>query len=433
MSHDPIKVQLPLATLIEFLEFEGFKIGIDIRLKLQQILHSFKDELIHEDGLQNSNLSEIRYYIRPLIAKSRDDEAHFDSAFDKYLRHIDIESRALEEKLNAPEPNWIEKAEKQLKRHRMPTMYVLGTIIFLALAYYMNIRRDPPEINLSVNKKWLSLNDTVTINGQLSGIFAKASISIDSTEWAQQNYFFPQNDNIQYIYKFEKSGEHEVTLKARNRFTSRDTIQKAVLSVCESKPKVDFEYKVNNPLKPLEVTFIADISNATSNSTISMTYNGAKIGVDKDTLLLGKPFVHVFEAANSYVVELSVKNKNTNANDICNQTIIRKSIDLKSVILGERKNLTKVKDPDTISSNKSAVYLNLNDDILDINFSTNGEQIITVTKNAWDIWDFKSKKKIFGNSSFEEEYNEAIFSPDGEKIMVVSGDSGECGYLGYTN
>ncbi len=375
MNTDQRHVRLPLTTLIEFLEGVGFHIGIDLRLKLQEVLFSFGDEYTIDD------LDELKYYIRPLVVKSQNQQRLFDNAFEKYTQYIESRSAAFELRLTEPEPTHIgEMGKRSFGKYKKAMFFILGPIAFLIFAYYMNLRREPPSVSM-ILPEWVMVNDSLTIDGQVEGfLFVKACIRINDTLKESRSWLSPENENISFANAFQAPGEYTVQLKAHNSFTKKDTLSIHTIEVCEFKPLIDFEYSFN-PTNPLEVTFEPEILNTAGDFSMSLSYNGSTIYSSENLKDTAKKFVHEFVAPNTYEVELRVENTSNASNSLCDQTVIRKVINLKSVILGLKLDLLSA----SMNEGKAdSLLINKSDFKVGVIQYKNGEGITDTYKPIFD-------------------------------------------------
>ena len=328
---DGRNVKLPLTTLIEILEGEGFRIDIDLRLKLQKILFAFREEIPIGD------FDKLKSYIRPVIAKSHNQQLVFDRAFEKYVRFIESRSEIIEE-IDEGNKDWIKRT------YRTPLLIAALTIPFLLLVYYWYSTRPAPNINLLVPVEWASVGDSLIIEGQVSGILVNASISLNDSILESRHFYSAENDIISHKIKFKDPDNYEVKLSAHNSLVSEETSQKIIsIEVCESKPKINFLYEIDS-LNPLKVTFKPKITNVSRDYSLSMRSNGNTIPLEQLIKLNDSTLIYEFSEPDTYDVELTVSYTTNSLEIICDHATAREVISLNSVILGDKMAL-KVADP----------------------------------------------------------------------------------------
>ena len=337
MSAKDHVIQLPLSTLITFLEGEGFRVGVDQRLKLQKVLLTFGKGATPED------LEALKTYLGPVVVKSQNQQALFDYAFRKYVQYIQSNTKAFEDRIEGKvdEKGELEKGEDRKKRYTL-LITTLLTVAFLVLAYFMNRTRVPPQPDfLELPPEIVSVGDTLVIEGLVNGILAGGEILIDDTSIESDWFISPGNNSIRAEYVFDTAKTHEITVRARNLLTPNSIAQTTEIAVCESKPQIDFDYEIE-PLNPQVVSFLPKIVvDTTRPYSLQLKANGERIPRDQMRIYSDTLIVHEFEVDNDglFDIELAVLYDTLPHDDICDISISRKTISLNSVILGEERPL----------------------------------------------------------------------------------------------
>jgi hypothetical protein len=284
---------LPLSTLIEILEGEGFRISIDQRIKLQTILSAFSKQVFEGE------LEDLRFYIRPLICKSLNQQIVFDSAFDKYKRYIEDRSNSFHKRLKEKDKK--EKLKKRLDLKKVQSVVVgIVFLISMVVAYYW---RKAPIIHTQVTKQWTSPGDSVRVQSILNGKFMAVSLSLNDTSISEQNIFFAENDTLVTNLQLADTGIYKVALKAQNFLTDSIISDSIEIKVCD-KPIVE---KINHFIDlndPLLVDFEPTITSHNQDLSFTWKINGSEKS-------RGRGFTYQFPESGEYLVELVVKHENS--------------------------------------------------------------------------------------------------------------------------
>ncbi len=84
-KQDNIQDFLLLGGFIDYLQQEGFAVGIDTHLQVKRLLSKLEGEGIGEERLQQ--------LLSPIFAKSEEEQVLFRRAFERYFRQFDQQSK----------------------------------------------------------------------------------------------------------------------------------------------------------------------------------------------------------------------------------------------------------------------------------------------------------------------------------------------------
>ena len=304
------KIKIPLATLVEILEGEGFRIDINQRLNLQKVLHAFK-----KDIPIGGDIELLRPYLRPVIVKSQNQQNVFDRAFDKYVHYVNSRADQFDTEIEDPsEPTLFEKLKNFLNSYKTTIAISSLMLLFLIFLFLANDHRKPPSLvmNTLIPDEELVVGDTLIIEGQFSGVFMNAFIKIDDAVVIEKTRITrTQNDIINYTKIFDKPGIYKIALGAKNNYTVQTSSRVDTtisLQVHRVKPEIviESEQLESNPTK---FKFRPKISYAVPPYSFEMKANGETISMGdfekySDTLL-----IYDFKESNTYLVELSLLEK----------------------------------------------------------------------------------------------------------------------------
>ncbi len=352
-------VDIPLATLIALLEREGFRIGIGLRLKLQQVLYSFWD------GLQPADLERMKDYIRPLVAKSEKEEGLFDHAYELFVKEIQRESDAFKKRIisgeKPPEPPRPPGEKPIPKKNYTKLFLLLLDVVFVVLfSYSLHFYRQPPKIHLTKPiTEWVSLNEKHSIEGHISGVFTEGKILIDGKEVTQpQRHWFPKEQSIRFSQSFNIAKTYEIGFRARNVWAFRDTLQTYTIVVCKDRPIIDFTYEVD-AANPRKISFapVLDSVDITRPYRISLKANDSLIPSEKLEVHTDNLLVYEFPYPDPYEVEMTVAYEGEFESTLCHTDTKHKTISIDDgLILGDKKELALANPREGIHDTKTLVY-----------------------------------------------------------------------------
>jgi hypothetical protein len=222
LKYNPI--DLPLETLILKLEAEGFKIGVDTRIRLLKVLKELGKNFANRP-------QDLKQIICPLIAKNGVEQERFKKIFDSYYSEVWKEANSLLEKIKKKEKKTEYQEKTRMKgaswEMKNPEMWysrivfgIIAVIILVLFAFHSKQEFIIPEVIfeiLSQKDKTIELkNKTEKIDG-LKFIWSFGDGSN-----------LKSNDTI-VTYTYDKPGKYEVYLMAYfSKYSSKYSESKEV-------------------------------------------------------------------------------------------------------------------------------------------------------------------------------------------------------------
>ena len=239
-------INTPLALLFEYLEREGFSIGIGLRLKIQRVLHAFAKR--EEDF----DLSHLKDYIRPLVVKSEKQQELFDHAFELYLHHINKETAEFKARILEDEPiddeeeeeeDWEDTPKKSFVKRFWPAFAFFGLV---GLLYIIQILRPAPSIELlSPKQTWVKLGESLMIEGSIDGFMVEDALQINGETVHGDRHINAEEKSFKYEHVYDSLKTYEFEFKGKNTLSFRDTVIAYKVAVCSDKPAIDFNYEID--------------------------------------------------------------------------------------------------------------------------------------------------------------------------------------------
>lgn len=275
-------ISIPVETLLAMLRAEGIRdIGVTSVLDIQKVLASLNENEIHD-------YKKIKYYIRPIVCRNKEDQEKFNLVFDKYIQWI------ASEKLNITRP---------VKKKKYIPWWWITLISALAIAMLLFLlkpeKQDQFYLSISQQTLWpagkyaeVAIGDSVEYT-----LYINDSSAIDqySVEWRLNNKHSGNTRTVTTVYR--DTGNYLITASALNQQTGTVLTDSIYTTVkCDHPPILNIRRETKNGKKK----YVAVPGDTTS---ISKKYT-YKWYLNDSLVTAGNEFVSMQTSNKTYTVKL---------------------------------------------------------------------------------------------------------------------------------
>lgn len=211
--HNNDNIKLPLETLIVKLQNTGFRIGVDTRLQINQILQQYGEECM-------SNLLGLKLLLSPIVAKNKAQQKLFSDIFDEYIDQV----QQYQQEYHTQQEETQTKDEQKLgaKKKWFVRISFLAVLVFVVVIFYSN--------------QWFPFNPRVTTNDTIADT-TSTNITDKTTSLQDTTNTVTPQDSIKEVQDTTKQELTELK-KTENKRT-----------IFDNKPKLERKEPITDPDK----------------------------------------------------------------------------------------------------------------------------------------------------------------------------------------